>query len=81
MTPVSPAARPFEDVCVIGDLDDAVDHEVVDEANQRPERHGANAGHDADAKRHEAEDEQADPPFVAVVRSDGLRRNGGVGAR
>ncbi len=34
--PVSPAARPFEDVRVIGDLEHAIDHDVVDEADQRP---------------------------------------------
>ena len=33
--PVSPPARPLEDVGVIGDLEDAVDHDVVDEADER----------------------------------------------
>src|SRR5580704_6658388 len=79
--PVSPPARPLEDVRVIADLEHAVDHGVVDEADQRPERHRAHAGHDTDGQSHKAEDEQAYAPLVAVASGDGLGRNASIGSR
>ena len=57
--PVSEPARPFEDVGVIDDAEDAVEHGVVDEADQRAQRDRADPGHDPDPKREQAEDGEA----------------------
>ena len=77
--PVSPPARPFEDVGVVGDPEDAIDHEIVDQANERPQQDRADAGHDADDQSHKAEGKEADPPLVAG--GGRRRRKGGVGGR
>jgi hypothetical protein len=53
---------------------------IVDQANERPQQDRADAGHDADAQGHKAEDEQADPPFFPI--GGGWRgRKGAVGGR
>ena len=78
--PVPEPAWPLEDVGVVGDLEDAVDHEIVDQADERSKQHRADAGHDADAERHKAEGEQAHTPLVAGGGGWG-RRDGGVGGR
>ena len=77
--PVPEPARPFENVGVIGDLEDPVEHRVVDEPDERPERHRADAGHDPDPQSEQAEDEQADPSVVLRARVGGRGRSGGIG--
>jgi hypothetical protein len=77
--PVSPPARPFEDVGVVGDLEDAIDHDVVDQADERPQQDRADSGHDPDPQSHKAEGEEADPPLVAG--GGRRRRKGGVSGR
>ena len=79
--PVSPPARPLENVGVVGDLEDAIDHHVMDQADERSQRHRAYAGQDANAQRQEAESEQADTPFVARAGGHGLGRNRSFGGR
>ena len=79
--PVSEPARPLEDVGVVGDLEHAVEHGVVDEADERPQRHRADPGHDPDAQSQEAEREQIHTPFFPVVGGDSLGRNSGVSSR
>ena len=46
--PVPEPARPLEDVGVVGDLEHAVEHQVVDEANERAQRDRAHPGEDPD---------------------------------
>jgi len=50
----------------------------VDEADERPKRDRADAGHDPDAQGEQAEDEQADPPVVLFPRGDGRGMIGGI---
>ena len=79
--PVSEPAWPLENVGVVGDLEHAVEHGVMDEADERPQRHRADAGHDPDAQSEEAEHEQIYAPFFPIAGGDRLGRNGGISSR
>jgi hypothetical protein len=78
--PVPPPARTFEDVRVIGDPEDAVEHQVVDETDQRAKDDRADPGHDSDAQRQQTEDQQSNPTFVAR-RGGGKVGGGGRGCQ
>ena len=79
--PVPEPARPLEDVGVVGDLEHAVEHGVVDEPDQRPESDRADAGHNSHPQREQAQDEEAYPSLLTVGGGDGLGRNGGICGR
>ena len=79
--PVSEPAWPLENVGVVGDLEHAVEHGVMDEADERPQRHRAHPGHDPDAQSQEAEREQIYTPFFPAAGGDSLGRNGGISSR
>ena len=51
MTRASPGARRREQIRVVADRELAEEHDVVDDADQVPEQHRAQAGHNADDER------------------------------
>ena len=67
-------SSPFENVGVVTEGEDAEIRGVVDERYQRSEGHGADAGHDSDRERNQAERQETDPPPLAPNRgiSDGV---------
>jgi hypothetical protein len=79
--PVSPPARPLENVGGVGDLEHAIDHHIMDQTDEHAQRHRAYAGQDANAQRQEAEGEQAHTPFIARAGGQGLGRNRSFGGR
>ncbi len=50
------------------EAEDAEIRGVVDERYQRSEGHGADAGHDSDRERNQAERQETDPPPLAPNR-------------
>ena len=67
-------SSPFENVGVVTEGEDAEIRGVVDERYQRSEGHGADAGHDSDRERNQAERQETDPPPLTPNReiSDGV---------
>ena len=75
--PIAEAAWTFEDVGVVCDFEHAIEHEIVNEADERAQEHGADARQDSDAQREKAEREQTDSSLGSVIVEKGLRK--GVG--
>jgi hypothetical protein len=78
--PIPEPAWPLEDVGVIGDLEHAIEHRVVDEADERAQQDRAHPREDPDAQSQKAQREQTDTPLFPVA-CGGLGRNGGVSSR
>ncbi len=68
---IAETARSLEEVGVVVEAEDAVVEAVVDEPDQRTQRHGAESGKHADEEREKAEDEKADAPLLLRARSRG----------
>ena len=77
--PVPEPARPFEDVGVIGELENPLNIALWMSPMSVRSADRAHAGHDPDPQSEQAEDEQADPSVVLRPRVGGRGRSGGIG--
>ena len=67
-TQIAEPARTFHDVGVVNEAEPAVVGDVVNEGDQHPKHHRADAGHDPDYQRESTKRQQTCPP---LLRGDG----------